>query len=149
MRKDMETEAGRGGGPSEVIAAVLAGGCVPGVASAYLFGSQAEGRAHRESDVDVGVLLHFERYPTAQARFEARLLLHADLGAALQCDVDVVILNDAPPLLARHIVVHGRRVFCADAEADHAFVRDAQLRAADIEPFIRRARRTKLAALQR
>jgi len=143
----MQTEAGHGGGPSEVIAAVLAGGGVPGVASAALFGSQAEGRAHRESDV--GVLLHFARHPAAQARFEARLLLHVDLGAALACDVDVVILNDAPPLLARHIVVHGRRVFCADAEADHAFVRDAQLLAADIEPFIRRARRTKLAALQR
>jgi predicted nucleotidyltransferase len=146
----MGTEAPRGGtGPADVIAAVLAGGCLPGVASAYLFGSQAEGRAHRESDVDVGVLLCFERHPTAQARFEVRLRLHADLGAAVGREVDVVILNDAPPLLARRIVVHGRRVFCADGEADHAFVRDAQLRAADIEPFIRRARRTKLIALQR
>lgn len=146
----MDPEATRHGTePSEVIAAVLATGGVPGVASAYLFGSYAEGRAHRESDVDVGVLLRFDRHPTAHARFEVRLRLQADLGTALGREVDVVILNDAPPLLARRIAVHGRRVFCTDAEADHAFVRDAQLRAADIEPFIRRARRTTLAALQR
>lgn len=146
----METKATRRSTvPAEAIAAALACGTVPGVASAYLFGSQAEGRAHRESDVDVGVLLQFARHPTARARFDARLLLQADLGVALGREVDVVILNDAPPLLGRRIVVHGRRVFCGDTEADHAFVRDAQLRAADLEPFLRRARRTKLAALRR
>lgn len=32
---------------------------------------------------------------------------------------------------------------------DRAFVRDAQLRAADIEPFLRRTRRLKLAAIRR
>ena len=136
-------------GPAEAIAAALAGSGVAGVVSAYLFGSQAAGRAHRESDVDVGVVLSFARHPTAGARFEARLRLLADLGAALGREVDVVILNDAPPLFTRHIVLDGQRVFCADAEADHAFVRDAQLRAADVEPFVRRARRATLAALQR
>ena len=30
------------------------------VVSAHLFGSQARGRAHRESDVDVGVLLRWD-----------------------------------------------------------------------------------------
>jgi len=49
--------------------------------------------------------------------------------------------------LGRHIVTTGRRVYCHDAEADHAFVRDVQLRAADLEPFLRRARRIKLDAL--
>ena len=29
----------------------------PGVVSAYLFGSAAAGREHRENDVDLGVLL--------------------------------------------------------------------------------------------
>jgi len=43
----------------------------------------------------------------------------------------------------------GRRLSCADAEIDHAFVRDVQLRAADIESFLRRARRLKLSTLAR
>ena len=37
-----------------------------GVAAVYLFGSHAEGRAHRDSDVDVGVLLDPTRPATAR-----------------------------------------------------------------------------------
>jgi predicted nucleotidyltransferase len=33
---------------------VLAHATLPGLVSAYLFGSHADGRVHRESDVDVG-----------------------------------------------------------------------------------------------
>ena len=51
--------------------------------------------------------------------------------------------------LARHIVTTGRRVFCGDPERDHAFVRDVQLRAADLEPFLRRTRALKLDAMAR
>jgi hypothetical protein len=63
--------------------------------------------------------------------------------------VDVVVLNDAPPQFGRRIVTCGLRVVCADPEADHAFVRDVQLRAADLEPFLRRMRRLKLDAIVR
>ena len=38
----------------------------PGLLSAYLFGSHAEGRSHRESDLDVGVLLSHDVHPTAR-----------------------------------------------------------------------------------
>lgn len=91
----------------------------PGIVSAYLFGSHAEGRAHRESDVDVGVLLSYERYATQRERFEVRVRLSSSLAAALRTDaVDVVILNDAPPHLARRIVTQGRRVIEALAELE-------------------------------
>jgi predicted nucleotidyltransferase len=116
----------------------------------YLFGSQAAGRAHRESDVDVAVLLRWDVYPTPQERFEARLRLIADLSAALgRNDVDLVVLNDAPPLLGRHVVTTGRRLLCADPEADHVYVRDVQLRAADLQPWLERMARIKLDALRR
>ena len=118
------------------------------VASAYLFGSRAEGRAHRESDIDIGVLMNREVLPTRKQRFEASLLLGTRLGAALSTErVDLVVLNDAPPLIARRIVVDGRRIFCREPETDHAFVRDVQLRAADNLPFLDRMRRIKLEAL--
>ena len=123
---------------------------VPGVVSAYLFGSVAAGRAHRDSDLDIGVLLNRLAYPGARERFEARLDLTGRLGTATRRnDVDVVVLNDAPPHLCRAIVTNGRRIFCTDAEADHAFVRTTMLRAADLEPFLRRARGVKLSALKR
>lgn len=122
----------------------------PGVVSAYLFGSFAEGREHRESDVDVGVLLDWRRCPTAKERFDRRVGLISDLMAALgRNEVDVVILNDAPPLLGRKIVNAGQRVFTADPRADLDFVRDVQLRAADLEPWLKRMARLKLEALGR
>ncbi len=128
----------------------LDSGSVPGVLAAYLFGSRAEDRAHRESDVDVGVLLERDRYPDRADRFEARLRLIGELSAGLGTDeIDVVILNDAPPELGRRIVTSGARIFCADEPADHAYVRDVQLRAADLDPFLRRMRRIKLEHLSR
>jgi predicted nucleotidyltransferase len=124
------------------------------VVSAYLFGSVAEGRAHVESDIDIGVLLPrvgHDGMPTSdRSRFEDRIHLTSWLiGELHHNDMDVVVLNDAPPLLGRRVVTGGCRVWCADAEADHAFVRDVQLRAADLEPFLRRTRQVKLAAIRR
>lgn len=119
------------------------------IVSAYLFGSHAEGRPHRESDVDLAILLPFVG-STAQETFDLRLRLTSYLiGRLHNNQVDVVVLNDAPPTLGRQIVAAGRRVYCADPAADHAFVRDVQLRAADLAPFLRRTRRVKLAAISR
>jgi predicted nucleotidyltransferase len=121
-----------------------------GITSAYLFGSHAEHRTHRESDVDVGILFDRTVYSSEAARFDERVRLSAWLGAELRASrVDVVVLNDVPPGLASRIVTKGAVVYCASAEAEHAFRRDVQLRAADLEPFLRRMRRLKLAALAR
>ncbi|HVR09630.1 MAG TPA: nucleotidyltransferase domain-containing protein [Thermoanaerobaculia bacterium] len=121
-----------------------------GVAAVYLFGSHAEGRAHRESDVDLGVLLRWDLKADRRDRFAVRVRLAGELaGLAAPATPDVVILNDAPPLLGRHIVTSGARVYLADAAADHAYVRDVQLRAADLAPFLHRMRQLKLAALTR
>jgi len=118
------------------------------IQAAYLFGSFAENRAHRESDVDVAVLL--DRRLDAADRFQVRLRLSSILPAAAGGRaVDVVVLNDAPPHLGRRAVLDGVRVFCRDSEADHAFRRDVQLRAADLEPFLRWTRELKIEALRR
>lgn len=127
---------------------VLADPSAPDVASAYLFGSVAEGRAHRESDVDLGVLLAWASHATAVDRFDAGIRLAGALESAIGRTIDLVVLNDAPPLLERHAVTRGRRIFCCDPLADHAYVRDAQLRAADLEPWLRRMRALKLRAIR-
>ena len=121
-----------------------------GVVSAYLFGSHASGTSHDESDVDVAVLLDYRLHRTARDRFDMRVGLTSMLIGALHVDaMDVVVLNDAPPLFARRIVREGVRVYCVDRQTDRDFLRDVQLRAADLQPFLKRARRTKLAALER
>src|SRR5258707_14301677 len=90
----------------------------PAMLSGYLFGSFSAGRAHRESDVDLAILLDRSLGPAE--RFQVRLRLSASLPARLSGRaVDVVVLNDAPPHLGRRAVLDGVRVFCRDAEADH------------------------------
>lgn len=122
----------------------------PGIVSVYLFGSRAEGRAHRESDVDVAVLLDRSVYPSADARWDLRVRLTSEVIYALHHnEVDLIVLNDVPPTLGRKVVRDGLRVFCADAEADHAFARDVRLRAADLDIWLRRVRRVTLEAISR
>ena len=121
-----------------------------GLVAAYLFGSHVAGRAHRESDVDVAVLFAWDVHLTARQRFDERVRLSAALAGALRTNrIDLVVLNDVPPHLGRRIVTTGERVFCADPGRAHDFVRDVQLRAADLEPFLERTRRLKLAAIRR
>ena len=118
--------------------------CDP-VVVAYLFGSEARGRAHRESDVDVAVLLDRRLLSSTRERHNYRIELTSELIALLhRNEIDVVVLNDAPPLLARRIVTEGRRVFRRDPLAEHGLVRDVQLRAADVAPFVARGRRRLL-----
>jgi len=136
---------------SSVESAVVQALAEPGaadVAAVYLFGSVAEGRAHRESDVDLGVLLAWGAHPSPAQRFDAGIRLAGAVQAGLGRSVDVVVLNDAPPLLGRRVVTQGRRILCRDAGADHAYLRDVQLRAAELEPWLRRMRQLKLRAIR-
>jgi predicted nucleotidyltransferase len=129
------------------VTAILAGKPVPGVVSAYVFGSVAEGRFHRDSDLDLGVLFDRALYPDDRARFDAQLELRRHLTPGTVGRLtDLVVLNDADPLLARRIS-RGMRVYCADEAHDYTWRRDVQLRAADLEPFIGKMRRRLLARL--
>ncbi|MCX7792126.1 MAG: nucleotidyltransferase domain-containing protein [Chloroflexaceae bacterium] len=86
------------------------------IVAAYLFGSLAEGRATPRSDIDIAVLLG--RIPDDEL---------GDLGRRLQLmeafrrfadrEVDVIILNTAPPLLRYQVLRHGRRLFERDRQA--------------------------------
>ena len=76
------------------------------VVLAYLFGSEAKGTANRESDIDIAVLLS-DQIP--QAEYGQRVVdLNTELIGMFQRDaIDVALLNNAPPLLAFHVVRHG------------------------------------------
>jgi hypothetical protein len=81
----------------------------PEVLDGYLFGSHARGDARAHSDVDVAVFV--EEAALAQPGFGYA----AELGAALQAalkrsDVDVVVLNRAPPLLYYRVLRDGIRL---------------------------------------
>lgn len=74
-----------------------------GVQVALLFGSRA--RAQERPDSDWDLALFVDPSLDARARLALRTRLIAELSPAIP--VDVVILNDAPPLLA-HRALQGR-----------------------------------------
>ena len=118
------------------------------VISVYLFGSEARGGTHDESDVDVGVLFDPARSTRSSERARRRTEIASDLIAAThRNEVDVVVLNDAGPELAALVVQQGRRLYCTDEETDRRFVRDAILRWSDLRPWLRRMRTLKAESL--
>jgi len=109
----------------------------PGVLFATLFGSRAAGRARGDSDWDIAIYL--DDALDARERDQIRSRLIAALEPAIR--VDVVVLNDAPALLARRaldgeaLLVRDRRarvrffVRTLAAAGDEAFWHDLHARA--------------------
>ena len=75
---------------------------------AYLFGSVASGAERRGSDVDVAIL--FDQLPPPPMLDT----LSENLEAAVQRRVDLVVLNSAPPLLAREVIARGQLLVSRD-----------------------------------
>lgn len=77
---------------------------------AYLFGSRAEGRARPSSDTDIAVLLPYKHFKALT--LDSRVKLINDIFDALGTEnADVVILNEAPPLLAFEVIKHGKILY--------------------------------------
>lgn len=73
----------------------------PQTSIAFLFGSRTKGMDTERSDWDIGVYLK-EKYD-----LEIIDRIWGELGNILKRDVDLVVLNDAPPLLASRIIREG------------------------------------------
>jgi len=105
----------------------------PDVLAAYLFGSYATGQVRPGSDVDVAVLLSGE---DEVERFERRLRLMGEVEEALgRRPADVVVLNDAPPLLVHQVLKHGRLIYERDRAARVEFEVRAGKTYADLVPM--------------
>ena len=106
----------------------------PDVVAAYLFGSQATEKTHPRSDVDTAVLLSEE---DGMTRFERRLRLIGEVSEVCGRDADVIVLNDAPPLLQHQVLKNGRLLFERDRAARVEFEVWAGKVYADLRPMRR------------
>ncbi len=75
------------------------------VVAVYLFGSHAQGKARRTSDVDIGILLN-SNDPDLFKEKQIRYL--KELGRLLRKDIHPVILNTAGEMLMRQIFTKGK-----------------------------------------
>jgi predicted nucleotidyltransferase len=86
------------------------------IIAAWAFGSAQDGVVREGGDVDTAV------FTTTPLSLDEQLTLLGKLQAALQFeDVDLIILNDANPIL-RFEAVSGKRLFCRDLSAMAGFV---------------------------
>lgn len=109
----------------------------PEILEAYLFGSRVRGDAALHSDVDVAVYLSAERPPDSAYGYAAELT--AELSTLLRRnDVDVVLLNRAPPLLYHRVLRDGVRLFARDLKATTTREGRALSRYCDYLPQLRK-----------
>jgi predicted nucleotidyltransferase len=83
------------------------------ILEAYLYGSQAKGRAQAHSDIDVAVYVDASRARDGGYGYPAELTAHL-MSALATNRVDVAILNRAPPVLYHRVLRDGRRLLARD-----------------------------------
>jgi predicted nucleotidyltransferase len=84
------------------------------VVTLYLFGSRARNQAGPISDYDFAVQTRAGL--SSRERFKLKLVLLDRFTRALKSDhVDVVVLEEAPPLLAHRVLKDGKILFCRNA----------------------------------
>ncbi|MFQ6061249.1 MAG: nucleotidyltransferase domain-containing protein [Thermoplasmata archaeon] len=78
---------------------------------AYLFGSEARGREGPLSDIDIAVFLKESLSP--KERYKKKLHLISEISSILKRnDVNLVVINDSPLLLAFNIIKEGSVLKC-------------------------------------
>ena len=83
------------------------------VSLAFIFGSFAEGRLNKESDVDIAILFRVE--PDISTLTD----IMNGLSVIVKRDVDIVVLNNASPIIRMQVLRKGRilkkvdeRIYC-------------------------------------
>ena len=74
----------------------------------YLFGSRASGKARKYSDIDIAAL--YDEKVDKKEYTDKRIEIMTAVSELLDREVDVVVLNQAPPILKYHILKYGMRL---------------------------------------
>jgi predicted nucleotidyltransferase len=80
------------------------------VVLAYLFGSEARGTSHKESDVDIGVLFYKKVKPENYLKLEGKLIGFFSKIYPKK-EINVVNLNVSSPLLKQAAILEGKILY--------------------------------------
>ena len=118
------------------------------ILEAYLFGSHARGQAQLHSDIDIAVYVDEAKADDSGFGYRAHLTteLMAGLGSN---DVDVVVLNRAPPLLYHRVLRDGVRLLSRDLRATTTREGRAVSRYCDFVPQLAKMEAARRSAAER
>ncbi len=85
----------------------------PHIAFAFLFGSQASGKATGESDVDLAIYFEDGNVPDVLTTIDFK----EEIAAQLSKDIDFVVLNHANPIVRMQVLKKGQLIFAHDPKA--------------------------------
>lgn len=83
------------------------------ISFAYLFGSYAKGKQRKDSDIDVAV--YIINLPK-EIFFDYKMKIKIELEESIRREMDIIILNSAPPLLKHQVFTEGKQLKCIDVE---------------------------------
>jgi predicted nucleotidyltransferase len=109
----------------------------PEIQEAYLFGSRARGRPRPDSDIDIAVYVDQAKCPNPVFGYEADLSTTI-MGATGRLHVDLVVLNQAPPLLYERVLRGGIRLLARHLPATTTREGRALSRYCDYVPQLRK-----------
>jgi len=107
------------------------------VVFAYVYGSHARGEASRFSDLDVAVFLKDSEH---ESYMELLSTLPVDEGVEL----DVRVLNNAPPLFRYNVIREGTLLFVKDKKVHEEFVYNTLVSALELKETLTRMRKERL-----
>lgn len=107
----------------------------PEIDAVYLFGSRATGKSGPLSDIDIGVLLNTD-HVRPKDLFRTRLnLITQAMETCGRSNVDLVLLNEAGPLLAYEVVHDGKLAYERNRQRRVSYEADTLRRYFDFQPF--------------
>lgn len=114
------------------------------IAAAILFGSQAKGNTTQESDIDLALLYDKKSIPKPLDLLQFR----QQLSDSMMQEVDIVLLNDASPIIAMQAVKNGIPLLIRDPKSYELFEIKLITEYADVkhmrEPFEKNILKRKL-----
>ena len=112
----------------------------PEILGVFVYGSWAKGLARESSDVDIAVLV--EPSSVDEGSLDLRLRYTVELESTLKKRVDLVLLNEAPPMLRHQIFRNGILIFERDRARVRRFIGDALVEFFDEIVLIEAAQKT-------
>lgn len=109
---------------------------------AYLFGSCARENSGKFSDIDIAV------YTRDSLHYDAYLDMITELSDITGRQVDIVPLNEAPPLLCYQVIQEGKLLFTKDQEPVTQFIIKTVFMYEDMKPYLDLSYKTMIEQLK-